>query len=192
MKAVSGRVVVARHRDYAFYRPSAVSIARVMTDLPLIIVQVIIFSILMYFLTDLYSDVSRFFIYVLFVYVTTICITALYRMLASLSPTINDAVRFSGISLNILVVFTGYVIPKTQLISEKIWFGWLYYINPLSYAFEAVLTNELSGRVMACAPEQLVPQGPGIQTQYQGCAISGAQLGSTSVTGERYLSVTFD
>ncbi|KAK3044672.1 hypothetical protein LTS18_000653, partial [Coniosporium uncinatum] len=73
-------------------------------------------------------------------------LTALYRMFAALSPTIDDAVRFSGIALNLLVIYTGYVIPKPQLISEYIWFGWLYYVNPISYSFEGVLTNEFSGR----------------------------------------------
>jgi len=43
MKAVSGRVVVARHKDYAFYRPSAVSVARVVVDFPMILAQVIPF-----------------------------------------------------------------------------------------------------------------------------------------------------
>jgi len=103
MKAVSGRTIIARHNDYAFYRPSAVVIARVMQDLPLILVQVIPFSIIMYFLTGLDVDVSKFFIYFLFIYITTICITALYRMFAALSPAIDDAVRFSGIALNLLM-----------------------------------------------------------------------------------------
>lgn len=191
MKAVSGRVVIARHRDYAFYRPSAVSIARVITDLPLILAQVIIFGILMYFMTNLDRDVSKFWIYMLFVYTTTICITALYRMFAALSPTIDDAVRFSGTALNLLIIYTGYAIPKPQLLQQKIWFGWLYYINPLSYAFEGVLSNELYGREMQCTPRQLVPQGPGVESQYQGCAISGAQLGSTTVTGDQYLQTTY-
>ncbi|KAK5020390.1 ATP-binding cassette transporter snq2, partial [Cryomyces antarcticus] len=83
MKAVSGRAVVARHKDYAFYRPSAVSIARVVTDIPILFVQVVIFGVIMYFLTGLDVDVSKFRIYLLFVYVTTLCITALYRMFAS-------------------------------------------------------------------------------------------------------------
>lgn len=191
MKAVSGRVVVARHKEYAFYRPSAVSIARVITDFPLLLVQVLIFSIIMYFMTNLDVDVSKFFIYALFVYATTICITALYRMFAALSPSIDDAVRFSGIALNLLIIYTGYVIPKPQLLQQKIWFGWLYHVNPIAYAFEAVLTNEFSGRVMGCASAQLVPPGLGIDSQYQGCAIPGAVLGSNTVPGERYLSMTY-
>ena len=107
MKAVSGRAVVKRHEDYAFYRPSAVSLARVVQDFPLLLIQVIPFCIIMYFMTELDVDVSKFWIYLLFVYTTTICITSLYRMFASLSPTIDDAVRFSGIALNLLIIFTG-------------------------------------------------------------------------------------
>ncbi|KAL8670335.1 MAG: hypothetical protein Q9168_005122, partial [Polycauliona sp. 1 TL-2023] len=192
MKAVSGRVVIARHKDYAFYRPSAVSLARVLADFPLIIVQVIIFGVIMYFMTNLDVDVSKFFIYELFVYVTTICITALYRFFAAFSPTIDDAIRFSGTALNLLIIYTGYVIVKPQLLGEKIWFGWLYYINPIAYSFEGVLTSEFSGRVMEFAPSQLVPQGPGIGPPYQGCAVAGAQRGATTVTGEDYLATQYD
>jgi len=123
MKAVSGRAVVARHKDYAFYRPSAVTVARVITDLPVILVQVCIFGVIMYFMCNLDKTAGKFFIYMLFVYITTILLTALYRMFASLSPEIDTAVRFSGIALNLLVIYTGYVIPKTQLLGEYIWFG---------------------------------------------------------------------
>lgn len=77
MKAVTGRNVVARQKDYAFYRPSAVSLARVVADFPVILVQVCIFSVIMYFMTGLDVDVSKFWIYLLFVYTTTISVTAL-------------------------------------------------------------------------------------------------------------------
>jgi ATP-binding cassette subfamily G (WHITE) protein 2 (SNQ2) len=57
-------------------------------------------------MTGLDVDVSKFWIYVLFIFTTTFCITALYRMFASLSPTIDDAVRFSGLALNLLMWVT--------------------------------------------------------------------------------------
>lgn len=123
MKAVSGRTIIARQKEYAFYRPSAVVIARILQDFPLILLQVIPFSIIMYFLSELTVSASKFWIFFLFIYITTICITAMYRMFAALSPGIDDAVRFSGIGLNLLIVYTGYVIPKPQLLGEYIWFG---------------------------------------------------------------------
>ncbi|KAI1749954.1 ABC-2 type transporter-domain-containing protein [Xylaria castorea] len=191
-KAVSGRAVAARQKDYAFYRPSAVSLARVITDFPVLFVQVVIFGIIMYFMTNLDRDVSKFWIYLLFVYTTTLLVTALYRMFASLSPEIDTAVRFSGLALNILIIYTGYVIPKTQLLSKYIWFGWLYWVNPIAYSFEAVISNEFSGRIMQCAPEQLVPQGPNAQAGFQGCAVAGAAINSAQITGDDYLQTQFN
>lgn len=130
-------------------------------------------------------------IYLLFVYTTTICITSLYRMFASLSPSIDDAVRFSGIALNLLIIYTGYVIPKPQLISDVPWVGWLYYISPISYAFEAVISNEFAGRIMNCADAQLVPTGPGTIAANQGCDLTGAAVNAHTVTGAAYLETTY-
>lgn len=39
--AVGGRPIIARHKEYTFYRPSAVSLARVVTDMPALAIQVI-------------------------------------------------------------------------------------------------------------------------------------------------------
>lgn len=136
-------------------------------------------------------DVSKFWIYLLFVYTITICITALYRMFASLSPTIDDAVRFSGIALNLLVIYTGYVITKPELVSNSIWFGWLYYVNPIGYAFEGVLSNELGNRVMGCSQLNLVPQGPNVNPTNQGCTLSGSDVNAHNVRGTAYLQATY-
>ncbi|OCL11346.1 ABC drug exporter AtrF [Glonium stellatum] len=191
MRAVSGRAVTSRHNEYAFYRPSAVSIARVLVDFPMLLAQVIPFCILMYFMAGLQVTASKFWIYFLFVYIITLCITSLYRMFASLSPSIDDAVRFSGTALNLLIIYTGYVISKPQLIHQYIWFGFIYYINPVSYAFEGVISSEFSGRTMTCSPTQLVPQGPDIDPAYQGCSLSGAAINARSVDGAAYLQTAY-
>lgn len=67
MKAVTGRAVAARQKEYAFYRPSAVTVARVIVDFPVLFPQVICFAIIMYFMTNLERTAGQFFIYLLFV-----------------------------------------------------------------------------------------------------------------------------
>ncbi|ODH49999.1 hypothetical protein GX48_03946 [Paracoccidioides brasiliensis] len=191
MPAVSGRTVTARHKDYALYRPSAVVVARVLVDLPVIFAMLVIQSIVDYFLMGFDLDASKFFIFFLFIYVITISITAMYRMLAALSATIDDAVRFGGIAFNVVILFVGYAIPKQALLDDSPWFGWLFYVNPISYGYEAILASEFSDRVMDCAPSHLVPRGPGIDPMYQGCSFSGSELGSNTVSGARYLEYTF-
>jgi ATP-binding cassette subfamily G (WHITE) protein 2 (SNQ2) len=193
MKAVSGREIIKRHGDYAFYRPSAVVVARVVQDVPMLLIQVAIFSVIVYFLAGLDLEAGKFFIYTLFIYTTTFCVTAMYRMFAALSPSIDDAVRFSGIGLNLLIIYVGYVIPKPLLLGQYIWFGWLYWINPISYAFEGVLGNEFAGRSMRCEGAQVVPSGPGYEDpRYQGCALNGAVVGSLDVDGAAYLDSSFN
>jgi ATP-binding cassette, subfamily G (WHITE), member 2, SNQ2 len=195
-KVVTGRNVIARQHEYALYRPSAVTIARVIMDFPVLLPQVSVFAIIMYFMCNLDADVSKFWIYWLFIYITTLAITSLYRMFASLSPTIDDAVRFSGVTLNLLIIYGGYVIPKPQLISQYIWFGWGYYVNPLAYAFEAVEANEFANRNIACNPSQLIPQqvlgAPPIDPAHQGCSLTGSPVDATNIPGSRYLESNYN
>jgi ATP-binding cassette subfamily G (WHITE) protein 2 (SNQ2) len=132
IKAVSGRAVIARHRDYAFYRPSAVILARALTDFLVLIPQVVVFVTILYFMSGLDRRADKFFIQLLFTYTTAISLTGLYRLFAALSPTIDDAVRFASMALNILAMCTGYVIARPVLLSQKIWFGWIAYVNPVS------------------------------------------------------------
>lgn len=65
-------------------------------------------------------------------------------------------------------------------------------VNPISYAYEGVLANEFADRTMECAPSQLVPQGPGIDPAFQGCALTGAQPNAQTVSGAAYLQTTFE
>lgn len=67
---------------------------------------------------------------------------------------------------------------------------WIYWINPLAYAFEALLGNEFGGTTIPCANANLVPNGPGYNdTNFQACTgVRGAPIGSPFVTGDDYLS----
>lgn len=89
------------------------------------------------------------------------------------------------------MIYTGYVITKPELVNKYIWFGWLYYVNPIGYAFESVLTNELGNRVMDCSDLDLVPQGPNVNPSNQGCTLPGAGVNAHTVTGSAYLQSTF-
>lgn len=90
-----------------------------------------------------------------------------------------------------MFIMTGYVIPKPNLLSDAIWFGWIYYINPVAYGFEALQANEFFGREMQCSESQLVPRGPGSDPNYQGCSLPGSTMGSTIVSGPDYLQASF-
>jgi ATP-binding cassette subfamily G (WHITE) protein 2 (SNQ2) len=136
-------------------------------------------------------------------------------MFASFSPSANDALRISGTLLNLFIIYTGYGIPKPQLLCRSPWVGWIYWINPFSYSFEAVLASgthprlsfrfshsntdsEFSNRNLTCAEAQVAPRDiPGLDIRNQGCGFAGAQPFSSSnpnplsIMGERYLQVQY-
>ncbi|TIA87647.1 hypothetical protein E3P99_03058 [Wallemia hederae] len=187
--AVGGRVIIQRHREFAFYRPSAVVFARAIVDLPILFACVTLMSIIIYFLASLQYTAGQFFIYYLFVYITAMSLTQFYRAVAALSPTFNEAIRFAVCALNIAVFFVGYVIPRTDMPQ---WFKWISYINPLPFAFEAVMANEFHGMTLSCEPGSIVPSGvPGAEEQYQTCAFQGSVPGSLTIPGDNYINTAF-
>ncbi|ORY86958.1 ABC drug exporter AtrF [Protomyces lactucae-debilis] len=195
--AVGGRAIIARHKEFGFYRPSAVSLARVVSDLPLLLIQIIPFTLIMYFLGSLQRTASQYFIFLLFVYTSTLNLLALYRLFAALSPTFDNAIRYAGLILNAMAIYAGYVINKTQMLTSASkggvpWFGWLYYASPVSYAFEAVMVNEFSNMNIACSSGSIVPEGPSYtNVAYQTCTLVGSVPGSLTVRGADYLQQSF-
>lgn len=103
-KAIEGRDIVKRQSDYGFFSSSALALARVVGDLPLIGVQVLLFGTMTYVLAGLQRSMEKFLIYLLFVYIMALNLSSMFRLFAALSPSFDVAIRYCGLSLNILVV----------------------------------------------------------------------------------------
>ncbi|KAL7266569.1 hypothetical protein RUND412_010883 [Rhizina undulata] len=93
--------------------------------------------------------------------------------------------REAGVMVLALAIYAGYVIPRSSM---HPWFKWISYINPLSYAFETLMTNEFHN--LHAPYSSLVPSGSG----YTGvvCAVTGSVTGQMYVLRDNYLAVSFD
>lgn len=70
----------------------------------------------------------------------------------------------------------------------------IFWIDPLAYAYDALVSNELHGTTIPCVGPNLVPNGPGYgSTANQACTgVRGALPGATVVNGDQYLeSLTY-
>ncbi|KAF7965972.1 hypothetical protein HWV62_40705 [Athelia sp. TMB] len=188
IEAVAGRVVIEKHKTFGFHRPSAVVIARALTDVPLLVVQCFLSSVIIYWMADLRRDAGAFFVFYLYTFLSAYNLTALYRMLSAFSPGFNEAIRFSVLALNVIVVFIGYVIHRPQMN----WMKFLSYINGISYVFEGFMVNEFTYAI-PCAAASIVPFGAPAPsgTAYQTCAFPGNTPGSLSVPSASYLATAF-
>ncbi|GAA5889931.1 hypothetical protein JCM5296_003652 [Sporobolomyces johnsonii] len=192
-KTIEGRDIVKRQGDYGFFSSSALAVARVAGDIPLIGVQCLLFGTITYLLAGLQPSLERFAVYIIFVYATALNLSCLFRMFAAFSRNFEGAIRFCGVALNILVMYAGYFIPTPSM---RPWLKWIHYIvDPISYSYEAVLANEFHDLTLTCAPSDIVPSGPSyahISPEYQTCALPGSSPGSLSVSGDRYLALSYD
>lgn len=113
---------------------------------------------------------------------------SLFRAVGSVTKSLDIATRITGLAIQVLIVYTGYLIPPSKM---RPWFKWLIWINPVQYGFEALMANEFYNFDITCVPPNLVPQGPGTSPQYQSCTLQGSQPGQTTVSGADYIRTAF-
>ncbi len=182
----AGRPVLAKHKSFAMYHPAAFCIAQIITDIPIIFVQVTQFSLVLYFLVGLTTTAKAFFTFWVVIFSISMCMTAVNRAVGAATSTFDAASKISGFLVAAVIIYIGYFIPKTQM---HPWFVWIFWINPLSYGFQAILANEFHDKTIHCVNQNLIPNGPGyIDSAFQSCAgVRGAVQGATFVTGDQYL-----
>ncbi len=181
-----GRPVLAKHKDFALFHPAAFCVAQVVADIPLALFSVTIFSLPMYWLVGLRADAGAFFTYFIILYASFLNTTALFRLIGAAFQTIDAAAKFGGFIVNAIITYIGYMIPKSEM---KPWFVWIFWINPMSYGFEALMGNEFKDAIISCVGPNLIPSGPKYTDRtFAACAgLGGARKGATSLTGEEYL-----
>ncbi|KAH8653120.1 putative Brefeldin A resistance protein [Tricladium varicosporioides] len=183
----SGRPILAKHKAFALYHPAAFCIAQIAADIPVILFQISHFSIVLYFMVGLKSTAGAFLTFWIFIFATTMAMTALFRWIGAAFKTFDAASKVSGFLISALIMYTGYMIRKPQM---HPWFVWIYWIDPLAYGFEGLLSNEFHNTIIPCVANNLAPNGPGYtDLLYQACTgVGGAAVGATQVTGDDYLA----
>ncbi|KAF2197436.1 ABC drug exporter AtrF [Delitschia confertaspora ATCC 74209] len=186
--AFESRPILLKHKSFSFYRPAAYAIAQTFVDVPLVLVQVVIFDVVVYFMTNLQRTASQFFISLLFLWIITMTMYAFFRAIGSLVGSLDVATRITGVAIQALVVYTGYLIPPSKM---HPWFSWLRWINPVQYGFEGLMANEFYNLEIQCVPPYIVPQIPNADPRYQSCALQGSEPGSLTVNGANYIKVAY-
>ncbi|KAJ1715497.1 ABC multidrug transporter [Aspergillus flavus] len=191
-EAMQGRDILSRQKKFAFVRPSAVCLARVITDFLIAAVITFLYLIVVYFLSGLKSDAGAFWIDFLFIYLCTICLTAQFRLFAAASSNFEVALRYCGVSVLFCIVFGGYVLSVDRMIKDVPWVGWIAYTTPALYTYEAMMAAEFHNANFTCSPESIVPSGANYTNiAYQTCGYAGSQIGTTVVNGDDYLAAQY-
>ncbi|KAK1143846.1 ATP-binding cassette transporter snq2 [Aspergillus melleus] len=185
-----GRSIVNKHRQFTFYRPSALFIAQILVDASFAIARILVFSIIVYFMCGLALDAGAFFIFVLIIFIGYIDMTVFFRTIGCMCPGFDHAINFVSVLITLFVLTSGYLV---QWASAQVWLRWIYFINPFGLGFAGLMVNEFSRLNMTCTQESLVPSGPGYEdVAHQACTLAGGEPGSAIVPGAGYIGTTFN
>ncbi|KAL1890776.1 hypothetical protein Sste5346_008101 [Sporothrix stenoceras] len=180
------RPIVQKHLRYAFVHPYTESVASLINDTPVKLFRCSIFSVILYFMANLRREAGNFFIFYLFLTIAIFTMSGIFRSLAAATKTVGQAMGLAGIMVITIVIYTGFTLPQTYM---HPWFAWLRWLNPIYYAFEALMSNEFHGRTFPCTQTELVPiYGTGDNFV---CAAVGGVAGQREVSGDRFLELNY-
>lgn len=75
----SGRPVLVKHKGFAYFHPAAFCIAQITADIPVLLFQISMFSLVVYFMVGLSMSAGGFFTYWVMVFATTMVRTSSFR-----------------------------------------------------------------------------------------------------------------
>jgi ABC-type multidrug transport system permease subunit len=183
------RNIVEKHKRYVLYHPSAESLASMIMDMPYKLTNCICTVVLYYFMVNLRQEPGRFFFFLLNSFFLTLSMSMFFRLFASLTKTIEQALAPASVILIGMTLYTGFPIPVEYM---RGWASWIRWINPAYYGFESAMLNEFVDRQFPC--DQMVPTGPeyaSIPNNAMTCAVKGARPGENVVDGTEYVRVAF-
>lgn len=181
----SSRPVIVKHKSYSMYHLSAESLQEIITEFPTKFVAIVVLCLITYWIPFMKYEAGAFFQYILYLLTVQQCTSFIFKFVATMSKSGVDAHAVGGLWVLMLCVYAGFVLPIGEM---HHWIRWLHFINPLTYAFESLVSTEFHHREMLCSA--LVPSGPGyegISIANQVCDAAGAVKGNLYVSGDSYI-----
>ncbi|KAL1762505.1 ABC-2 type transporter-domain-containing protein [Schizophyllum commune] len=191
-----GRPILRKQTSYSMYRASAIALANTLADLPFSAVRVLLFDIIVFFMSGLSRSAGSFFTYHLFNYLAYLCMQGFFRTFGQLCRNFDHAFRLATFFIPNVVQYAGYMLPVDSM---KRWLFWIFYINPVGYAWSGCMENEFMRISMSCDGNYIVPRNPPGENIYpdglgpnQACTLYGSNGGQDHISGEAYIDAGYD
>ncbi|RDB29035.1 ABC transporter G family member 11 [Hypsizygus marmoreus] len=186
-----GRPILRKQTSYGLYRPSAIALANTISDLPFSASRVVLFNIIVYFLSGLHLSAGGFWTFHLLNYIAYLAMQGFFRTFGLICSNFDAAFRLATFFIPNFIQYAGYIIAVDSM---KRWLFWIYYINPVAYAWQGCMENEFMRISLTCDGNSVIPRNGFGVTKYpndlgpnQACTLFGSSSGSSIIDGAAYL-----
>ncbi|KAF8025633.1 hypothetical protein BT93_F2468 [Corymbia citriodora subsp. variegata] len=132
--------VFYKQRDFLFYPAWVFTVPNFLLRVPISVWEAAVWTLMTYYPIGYDPAASRFFKYLLVVFLIQQMAAGLFRFLAGACRTMMIAQTGGSLALLLLLLLGGFILPKRQI---PVWWSWANWVSPLSYAFKALTINEM-------------------------------------------------
>ncbi|WCJ30767.1 ABC transporter G family member 37 [Euphorbia peplus] len=133
------RIIFYRERFAGMYSPWAYSFAQVLVELPYLFIVALIYIVIAYPMVGYSMSAYKIFWAFYGMFSTLLCYNYMGMLMVSLTPNIQVASILASTAYAILILFSGFVVPKPRIPN---WWIWLYYICPTSWVLNGLLSSQ--------------------------------------------------
>eukprot|EP00667_Euglena_gracilis_P001821 EG_transcript_1821 len=131
--------VIHRQRDARFFHAWPYTVALNLLDIPLSVVETVLFCVVAYWMAGLSPTASDFLLFMLAILLLKLAMGALFRFVAVIAPSQAMAQSLGVIVILVFILHAGYFMAYPDM---KKWWIWAYWANPLQHTFTSLALIE--------------------------------------------------
>ena len=101
--------------------------------------DIMTFGSIIYWMVGLAPTVQNYFIYIAILFIFSLVMNQMLSIFAAVSETKTAVQGFTAVTLLFLVLFGGFIVLPDVI---PVYYLWIYWWNPLAWAYRALLVNE--------------------------------------------------
>jgi ABC-type multidrug transport system permease subunit len=137
------KAVFYNMKDELFFPTWTYTLSQTLSLIPLQVAEMILFTSIVYWSAGLSGEMngSRFLTFIVICLAFSMTFAQIFRFIASIVSRPTAAMPVSGLSLIVMVLFSGFIQPKSLISNGWIWFYWM---NPIAWGLKAITINEFT------------------------------------------------
>ncbi|KAE8684728.1 ABC transporter G family member 29 [Hibiscus syriacus] len=132
--------VFYKQRDLLFHPAWTFTLPSFLLKVPISMLESVVWMAVTYYTIGFAPETSRLFKQFLLVFLAQQMAAGLFRLIAGLYRTIVIANTGGALTLLLVFLLGGFIVPKREIPN---WWEWAYWVSPLSYGYNAFTVNEV-------------------------------------------------
>jgi len=135
----SAKPTIYKQLDHSFFPSTSYIIAYILINIPIQLIEVMIMSSTVYWMTNFTPDVGRFFFFYLCIFMINLVISVWFRSISYSTANQFIAQQIDGPLIGTAMIFGGFLITRSKI---PIWLIEFYWISPFSWIVHSMALNE--------------------------------------------------